>query len=120
MPEALKLKAAVAVEDLGGLLHRVSQKSNTLASKLSRFAYRKLLEVIETKCVELNVPLIYVKPKDTSSICPKCNSELYYMHRLAYCMKCGFIADRDVIGAMNIYRHAFLTLSRRRDQRGLT
>ncbi len=92
-------------------MHRVSQKSNTLASKLSRFAYRKLLEAIETKCVEFNVPLIYVRPKDTSSICPKCNSELYYVNILAYCIKRGFIADRDVIGAMNIYRRAFLTLS---------
>ncbi|MFP3304792.1 MAG: hypothetical protein RXN89_01775 [Vulcanisaeta sp.] len=30
------------------------------------------------------------------------------MHRLAICEKCGFIADRDVIGAMNTWLKALL------------
>ncbi|RLG85840.1 MAG: hypothetical protein DRO15_06985 [Thermoprotei archaeon] len=34
---------------------------------------------------------------------PRCGAKLTYNHRLAICRKCGFITDRDIIGAINIY-----------------
>ena len=66
------------------------------------FAYRKLQEAIINKAVECNVPIIFVNPRGTSSICPRCSAKLSYNHRLAVCSKCGLIADRDRIGALNI------------------
>lgn len=75
----------------------------SLAGKLSRFAYRKLQLTIITKAIEYNVPVLLVNPKNTSTTCPRCRTKLSYTHRLAVCMKYRLIADRDTIGAMNIY-----------------
>jgi len=47
-----------------------------------------------------------VDPRGTSTLCPKCGAKLSYTHRLAICENCGFIADRDTVGTMNIYLRA--------------
>ena len=52
------------------------------------------------------MPVLFIDPKNTSTVCPRCGAKLYYNHRLAICRNCGFIADRDVIGAVNIYLKA--------------
>ncbi len=104
--KARKTRSAIVLEDLEKLWSNASKKSSNLANKLSRFAYHKLQQAIITKAVEYNVPVIFVNPKDASTICPRCGAKLSYNHRLAMCRKCGFIADRDTIGAMNIYLRA--------------
>jgi len=101
-----RTRSAIVLEDLEKLWFNSSRKSSNLADKLSRFAYRKLQLAIMTKAIEYNVPIIFVNPKDTSTTCPRCGAKLTYNHRLAICPRCGFIADRDTIGAMNIYLHA--------------
>jgi putative transposase len=52
------------------------------------------------------VPIVIVDPKSTSSTCPRCGDRLLYIHRLAVCKKCDFKADRDSVGAMNIWLRA--------------
>ena len=104
--KARRIRSAVVLEDLEKLWFNTSQKSSRLADKLSRFAYRKLQHAIITKAVEYNVPVIFVNPKCTSTVCPRCGAKLSYNHRLTICSRCGFIADRDVVGAMNIYIRA--------------
>jgi len=101
-----RTRSAIVLEDLEKLWFNSSRKFSNLADKLSRFAYRKLQLAIMTKAIEYNVPIIFVNPKDTSTTCPRCGAKLTYNHRLAICPRCGFIADRDTIGAMNIYLHA--------------
>ncbi len=106
-----RTRSAIVLEDLEKLWFNSSRKSSNLADKLSRFAYRKLQLAIRTKTIEYNVPIIFVNPKNTSprvspTTCPRCGAKLTYNHRLAICRKCGFIADRDTIGAMNIYLRA--------------
>ncbi len=100
---ARRTRNIIVLEDLEKLWFNSSKKSSTLADKLSRFAYHKLRIAIITKAVEYNVPVIYVNPKNTSSICPRCGAKLVYNHRLAICPKCRLVADRDKVGAMNIY-----------------
>ncbi|BES81012.1 zinc ribbon domain-containing protein [Pyrodictium abyssi] len=109
--KARKTKAAIAVEELEKLWHNASQKSSTLADRLSKFAYRKLLQAIEAKAVEYNVPIVYVDPRSTSKKCPVCGFPLRYWHRLAECPKCGFRADRDTVGAMNVYKKALKAIA---------
>lgn len=110
---AKRTKSAIALEDLNKLWFNASRKSSSLADKLSRFAYRKLQQTIITKAVEYNVPVIYVNPRSTSTTCPKCRYKLDYNHRLAVCPRCGFIADRDTVGALNIYLRAIKHLAPR-------
>jgi len=53
-----------------------------------------------------NTSVVIVDPKNTSSICPKCREKSTYTQRLGVCEKCDFRADRDVVGAMNIWLQA--------------
>jgi len=101
--KARRTVSAIVLEDLEKLWFNVSKKSSSIADKLSRFAYRKLQLAIITKAIEYNVPILFVNPKGTSTTCPRCGYKLSYNYRLAICSSCGFIADRDSIGAMNIY-----------------
>jgi len=94
---------AIVLEDLKYLCKNMSENKNISVWKLTMFAYRKLQEAIISKAIEYDVPIVFVNPRGTSSICPRCGAKLVYNHRLAVCRKCGFIADRDVVGAMNIW-----------------
>ncbi|MCE4621534.1 MAG: RNA-guided endonuclease TnpB family protein [Desulfurococcales archaeon] len=111
--KARRTRSAIALEDLEKLWFSSSRKSSNTADKLSRFAYRKLQLAIMTKAVEYNVPIIFVNPKNTSSTCPVCGARLEYNHRLAVCRKCGFMADRDTVGAINIHLRAVTIIAPR-------
>ncbi len=108
-----RTRSAVVLEDLERLWFNSSRRSSSLADMLSRFAYRKLQLAIITKAIEYNVPIIFVNPRDTSAICPTCGAKLIYDYRLAICPRCRFIADRDTVGAMNIYLKALEYLAPR-------
>ncbi len=109
--KARRTRSAIVLEDLEKLWYNSSRKLTSLADKLSRFAYRKLQLAIITKAIEYNVPILFVNPKGTSSTCPRCGNRLSYNHRLAICRKCGFMTDRDTVGAMNIYLKALKYLA---------
>jgi len=94
---------AIALEDLEKLRESFSDKNNKVVWKLTLFAYRKLQEAIISKAIEYNVPIIFVDPRKTFSTCPRCKSKIRYIGRLGICHRCGFRADRDKIGAMNIW-----------------
>ena len=94
---------AVVLEDLEYLHRSVARNGGSIAWKLSTFAYRKLQEAVITKAIEYNVPVAFVDPRNTSTTCPRCGAELHYIHRLAVCGNCGFKADRDSVGAINIW-----------------
>jgi len=101
--KAEKHNYAIVLEDLKYLRENVSKNKNTITWKLTMLAYRKLQEAIISKAIEYNTPILFINPRGTSSICPRCSAKLSYTHRLAVCSKCGFVADRDRIGAMNIW-----------------
>jgi transposase, IS605 OrfB family, central region len=104
--KALKHRYAIALEDLNGLKERASNVNDIVAWEFTMFAYRKLQHAIIAKAIEYGVPVIIMNPKNTSRTCPICGHKLTYIHRLAICEKCGFIADRDTVGAMNIWLRA--------------
>ncbi|WP_054848951.1 RNA-guided endonuclease TnpB family protein [Vulcanisaeta sp. JCM 14467] len=103
---AYKHGHAIILENLEHLRDSINEKNNDIRWKLTLFAYRKLQHAIIAKAIEHNVPVIIVDPRNTSTTCPRCGSRLTYIHRLAFCRNCGFIGDRDVVGAMNIWLRA--------------
>ena len=109
--KAKKTRTAIVLEDLERLWSSASRKSSSLADKLSRLAYRKLQQAIITKAIEYNVPIVFIGPRNTSATCPRCGNKLYYDYRLAICGNCGFMADRDSVGAINIYFKAIKLLA---------
>jgi putative transposase len=104
--KALKKSCAIALEGLEGLRERVNNKGDEVVWKFTIFAYRRLQHSIISKAIEYGVPVVVVDPRSTSSTCPRCGEKLTYIHRLATCRMCGFKADRDSVGAMNIWFRA--------------
>ncbi len=100
--KARRCRYAVALENLACLRERsLARNGSRVVWKLKMFAYRRLHESVVSKAIEYGVPIIFVDPRDTSRSCPRCGDMLLYVHRLATC-RCGFVADRDVVGAMNV------------------
>jgi putative transposase len=104
--KALRHGYTIALEDLEGLRESANNKGDVVAWKLAMFAYRRLQHSVISKAIEYEVPVVIVDPRNTSSTCPKCNSKLVYTHRLAICGRCGFKADRDSVGVVNIWLRA--------------
>jgi putative transposase len=104
--KALIKGCAIALENLERLRENANSKSDEVVWKFSMFAYRRLQHSIISKAIEYRVPIIIVDPRSTSSTCPRCGEKLVYIHRLAVCRRCGFKADRDSVGAMNIWLRA--------------
>ncbi len=78
--------------------------SKMLNRRLHSWNFGKLQFYIEYKANLNNLPVVYVNPKQTSSLCPICGGRLAPKgHRLLKC-KCGYENDRDVIACLNLLR----------------
>jgi transposase len=56
-------------------------------------------------------PLAVVDPRETSLECPQCESKLEENgYRVLKCPRCGFEADRDIVGKLNIRKKALKIL----------
>ncbi len=111
LPKRFQDKALERSKWLKGLdVHRLKQSS-----------IRGIHKLITEKLTEYCIPYVLVNPSHTSSVCPICGSKLVLMTgyaqrngwkpRLMRCPRCGFIHDRDVIGAMNLVRKYLLDVS---------
>ena len=100
--------SALAVEDLKKLNSGFKIFSKNQRIRLHLWAYKKLLKTIEFKAGVEGISVIKVNPKGTSSKCPICQSKLKEVsYRRLRCPSCGFEADRDYIGALNVKMKAF-------------
>jgi len=66
--------------------------------KLSRSTWSKIVQKLSYR-----VPVEFVNPAHTSSTCPKCGSKLESRNGLVECPNCGFKADRQFVGAFNVF-----------------
>jgi putative transposase len=73
---------------------------------LHSWNFRKLQFHIEYKAKLEGLPVVYVNPRGTSSLCPICGGRLRApnRHRRLKCRKCRYEDDRDVIGCLNMLR----------------
>jgi len=109
---AKKLGYAVAREDLTGLINSLRKiKSKDHRTKLIIMGYSRLGEWIDWQTMKHGVPLAIVNPNGTSSDCPQCDSKLVENgYRRLKCPICGFEADRDVVGKLNIRKRTLKML----------
>jgi len=107
-----KLGHAVAREDLTGLINSLRRiKNKDHRTKLIIMGYSRLGRWIDWQAMKHGVPLAIVNPNGTSSECPQCDSKLEENgYRRLKCPRCGFEADRDVIGKLNIRKRALKKL----------
>jgi len=100
---AEELRAGVIMENLNGIKRkRMSRKMNR---RLHGFwPVRRLQFYIEYKAKLRGLPIHYVNPKGTSSLCPICDSKLVSNGRRLKCLNCRLEGDRDLIACLNILR----------------
>ncbi|KUJ99557.1 MAG: Transposase [Thermococcales archaeon 44_46] len=89
--------AVFVFEDLNKfkMLQNGSRKFNR---KLSRATWKKIVGKLSYR-----VPVEFVNPAYTSSTCPVCGSRLESRNGLVECPNCGFKADRQFVGAFNVF-----------------
>jgi len=91
----------IALEDLTEIRDSI-RYSVEMNGRLHRWSFRKLQSIIEYKAKLKSVRVVCVNPAHTSSLCPICGGKLSPNGRRVLKCKCGFEADRDVIGSWNI------------------
>ncbi|WP_148882044.1 RNA-guided endonuclease InsQ/TnpB family protein [Thermococcus aciditolerans] len=92
----------IALEDLMEIRDSI-RYSAELNGRLHRWSFRKLQSIIEYKAKLRGINVVFVNPALTSSLCPVCGDKLSPNGgRVLKCSKCGFEADRDVVGSWNI------------------
>jgi len=81
------------------------EKRDRFYNNLNAWNFRKLQFYIEYKAKLNGLPVMYVNPKGTSSLCPVCGGRLIASngYRQVKC-RCGYEDDRDVIGCLNMLR----------------
>jgi len=110
---AKELGYAVAREDLTGLINSLRKIENKdHRTRLIIMGYKRLGKWIDWNAKKQGVPLAIINPNGTSSKCPKCDSKKLEEtgYRRLRCSRCGFEADRDVVGKLNIRKRALKTL----------
>jgi IS605 OrfB family transposase len=90
----------IAMEDLKGIRQQkyIGKDHRT---RLSKWAFYQLQQFIEYKALEQGIPVVYVDPKYTSQMCPKCG----FVHKsnrdrklhMFKCKKCGYTSNDDRI-----------------------
>ena len=73
-------------------------RSKQFNRKLSRSTWAKIIHKLAYR-----VQVEFVDPAYTSSTCPICGSRLKSRNGLVKCPRCGFEADRQFVGAFNIF-----------------
>lgn len=96
----------IVMEDLKGI-RKLYRKGNgqgkNYRSRLNSWSFYELQRQIEYKAAWEGIPVIYVKPQKTSSLCAICGSPISECtERKVYCHKCNRLTDRDENAAYNI------------------
>lgn len=71
------------------------------------WCFRKLQEQILYKANWEGIPILFIEPNYTSQICPKCLSTNKRKKHNYKCSHCGYQANSDFVGAVNIRKKFF-------------
>jgi len=93
----------IVLENLRGLRRHI-RHGRKMNRRLHSWNFRKLQFCIEYKAKLEGLPVEYINPKGTSSLCPICDGKLALNgHRRLKC-ECGYENDRDVTACLNMLR----------------
>jgi len=94
----------VVMEKLNGIQQRCKVRKQQRADFHS-WAFHKLQFMIEYKCLEKGIPVVYVEPNHTSQRCPRCGTIDKRNRRsqaLFRCVSCGFQHNADYVASLNL------------------
>jgi len=109
---AKELRYAISREDLTNLIRSLRKLPKDHKTKLIIMGYSRFERWIDWQAEKHGVPYVKIDPNGTSLECPKCDykglEEVGY--RRLRCPRCGFEADRDVIGKLNVRKRGLRKL----------
>jgi transposase len=96
---------SLGVENLKNLkLGKKPGRGKTFRKAIAPWTYRQAIARIEMLAQENRVRLVAVDPRNTSRTCPFCKTVAKESRRAERfcCVSCGFSADADHVGAVNV------------------
>jgi putative transposase len=104
---AYEKQYAIVLEKLGkkpasNMIKKIRDKQ--LRHRIYQASFRGIQKAVEEKARELDVPITYVNPKNTSRLCPIHNTPIVYSNgsRIGRCSKGGESWHRDVVACWNL------------------
>lgn len=94
----------IVVGDVKGILFNKSKGKNSNQMTHNLWSFGLLYKRLENKCEEKGIQLVKVPEPYTTKTCPACGNKNKPRDR-AYSCECGYKQDRDVNGAINIYKN---------------
>ena len=98
----------VVMEKLNGIRSRCRHRKSQRATFHS-WAFNRLQQMIEYKCLEKGIPVVYVEPNHTSQRCPRCGTTDRRNRRsqaLFRCVSCGYQNNADYVASFNLAQRA--------------
>lgn len=98
----------VVMEKLNGIRQRCKHRKEQRADFHS-WAFHRLQFMIEYKCLEKGIPVVYVEPEYTSQRCPRCgiiDKKNRRSQALFRCVSCGFQHNADYVASLNLRKLA--------------
>jgi putative transposase len=98
----------IVMEDLK--IYKEDRSSKELNGRIHRWSYRRFQRILEYQARLHGLNVVYVDPRNTSSICPVCGGKLNPSQngrRLVRCQRCELEEDRDVIAVKNLVKRYY-------------
>jgi putative transposase len=106
--QAKEKRLGIIMENLKGIrkLYRKGNGQGTnYRSRLNSWSFYELQRQVEYKAKWEGIPIIYVPPQKTSSVCATCDSQIVECTEgKVYCPHCKRTMDRDENAALNIVK----------------
>ena len=106
--QAKSQHCGIVMENLKGirkLYRRGNGQGNEYRSRLNSWSFYEFQRQVTYKARWEGIPVIFVHPSKTSSVCSICGSQITECaERKVYCPKCDKLMDRDENAALNIVR----------------
>ncbi len=99
-------KPVVVMEDLKHILETTKVRKKQRYNHIT-WAFKKLQDMIVYKANWEGIPVVFINPSYTSQICPKCFSTNKRVKHLYKCSHCGYQANSDFVGSVNIGKKFF-------------
>ena len=104
--EAKANSFGIVLENLKGI-RKLYRKGNgqgkRYRGRMNNWGFYEFQRQVEYKALWEGIPVYYVHPHGTSSVCAICGSKiLECINRKVYCLKCDKTVDRDINAAKNI------------------
>jgi hypothetical protein len=106
--KALPRGSFLAIEDLRGLYRKGGFKKG----RGVYLPYGRFQSILRDLAAQAGITILVVKPCYTSSTCPRCRniSRASRSGAVFKCLRCGYVADADIVGAWNIALRAHKSL----------